>query len=204
MRGFAQGDSIQNNRISSLWRRSACLRAEPERSSARILRLRGPHTRGVLTRRLFPRKVGRKEPLSWLYVGISWRKLRVLFRRIHGLSGDQAPVFWLLPDFRPIFDAPAAHNVTQDYKFFVVDGDGFCHLTAPTNPRTSTSFYSRGTRGEGSASGHKNDGLVGYPFGQAATLPVQVLRPGQLGGQRKSPRGVGKHHRMMPLSCSSS
>src|ERR1700733_13605266 len=42
-------------------------------------------------------------------------------------------------------------------------------------------------RGEGSAAGHKNDGLVGYPFGQAATLPVQVLRPGQLGGQRKSP-----------------
>ena len=48
-------------------------------------------------------------------------------------------------------------------------------------------------RGEGSATGHKNDGLVGYPFSQAATLPVQVLRPGQLGGQRKSPRGVGKH-----------
>ena len=30
------------------------------------------------------------------------------------------------------------------------------------------------------------------PLAKWATLPVQVLRPGQLGGQRKSPRGVGQ------------
>jgi hypothetical protein len=37
---------------------------------------------GQLTHRLFRRKAGQKEPLSWLCVGISWRrKLRVLVRR---------------------------------------------------------------------------------------------------------------------------
>jgi hypothetical protein len=29
--------------------------------------------------------------------------------------------------FSPFFNAPAAHDVTQDCKFFIVDGDGLCH-----------------------------------------------------------------------------
>jgi hypothetical protein len=42
--------------------------------------------------------------------------------------------------FGPFFNAPAAHDVTQDRKFFVVYADGLCHLNAPMSPRTSTSM----------------------------------------------------------------
>jgi hypothetical protein len=42
--------------------------------------------------------------------------------------------------FGPFFNAPAAHDVTQDCKFFVVDGDGLCHLNAPTALEHSTSM----------------------------------------------------------------
>jgi hypothetical protein len=31
--------------------------------------------------------------------------------------------------FGPFLYAPAAHDVTQDCKLFVVDGDGLCQLT---------------------------------------------------------------------------
>jgi hypothetical protein len=61
--------------------------------------LESPQRGGQLTHRLFRRKAGQKEPLSWLFVGISWwRKLRALVRRIHALSGDQGPVFWMNSD----------------------------------------------------------------------------------------------------------
>jgi hypothetical protein len=33
--------------------------------------------------------------------------------------------------FGPFFNAPAAHDVTQNRKFFVVYGDGLYHLNAP-------------------------------------------------------------------------
>jgi hypothetical protein len=36
--------------------------------------------------------------------------------------------------FGPFFHAPTAHDVTQDRKLVVVDGDGLCHLTAPYEP----------------------------------------------------------------------
>jgi hypothetical protein len=34
-------------------------------------------------------------------------------------------------------NAPTAHDVTQDYKLFVVDGDGLRHLTAPMSAQNS-------------------------------------------------------------------
>src|SRR6476620_2635514 len=36
--------------------------------------------------------------------------------------------------FGPFFYAPTAHDVTQDRKLVVVDGDGLCHSTAPYEP----------------------------------------------------------------------
>jgi hypothetical protein len=145
LRGHSSADrrrghtrTAQRSRMGEL---PACQKGTVDFFARNTKNLGSPKRIGQLTHRLFRRKAGQREPLFLLCVGISWRRrLRVLVRRIHALSGDQVPVFWMHPDFRPIFLGPSRSRCHTGCKFFVVDGDGLYHLNAPIALEHSTSM----------------------------------------------------------------
>jgi hypothetical protein len=88
---------------------------------------------GQVTRRLFRRTAGQKEcHLGCVLVCRSgscvyWFDIPKSYQAVKRL-----PFFCCTRIFGPFLYAPAAHDITQDCKFFVVDSDGLCHLLQPS------------------------------------------------------------------------
>ena len=88
---------------------------------------------------LIPTQSWAKRISSWSCVDISWRKVLRWFDVSQSYQAIECLSFGCTWIFGPFPDAPTTHDVTQDSKLFVVDGDGFCHLTAPMSTQNSTS-----------------------------------------------------------------
>jgi hypothetical protein len=105
----------------------------------RLARYSNPsHAKSSLPTAYSDAKLGKKKlclscvPVSRRGSFVCWFDVSMRYQAIKRLF------FSCIRIFSPFFNAPAAHNVTQDCQFFVVDGDALCHLTGCFRDSMST------------------------------------------------------------------